>query len=239
MKKLYRKEKFKTFDEWFVARGIGGSSASALFDCNPYMSKLDLYCAMTSNPNDSVHSLEEMNNDETESTARGKALEPIIRELVKHRFKAKFRVQTPNGYTMYRRIDKPYLTATLDGLLYEIVLDNGDKWVLEIKTHLVLGKDDLKQWDNHLPQNYFIQSLHYCVVLNDVKGVIVVADLIYNDFDTGLPRPNSVGDELRYYLIPRDIKNDKGELMVDIVEQVETDFYENNVVKRKPPNFTL
>ena len=238
MKKLYKKEKFDNFNDWFVARGIGGSSASALFDCNPYMSKLDLYCAMTSNPNDSVHSLEEMNEDtETESTARGIALEPIIREFIKVRFKGKYRIQTPNGFTMYRRIDKPYLTATLDGLLIDI--ETGDRWVLEIKTHLVIGKADLQEWNNHLPQRYFIQSLHYPVVLNDVKGTIVVANLIYTDFETGLPRMNGVGDEIRYYIIPRDIKNEKGELMTDIVEKVETNFMENNVNKRRPPNFKI
>ena len=236
MKKLYRKEKYSKFEDWYVARGIGGSSASALFGCNPYMTKLDIYCALTSSPNEAVHSVDDM-NDENESTLRGRALEPIIRDFIKERFKGKFRVQTPNGFTMYRRIDKPYLTATLDGLLIDV--ENGDRWVLEIKTHLVIGKDDLEQWNGRVPQKHFIQSLHYPVVLNDVKGTILVANLIYTDFDTGLPKMDGVGDEIRYYIIPRDIKNDNGELMVDIVEQVETDFMENNVRKHIPPNFNF
>ena len=197
--------------------------------CKLYLYSLTLRCA--------VDSVDELNGEDTESTARGRALEPIIREFLKQRFKHKYRIQTPNGFTQYRRKDKPYMTATLDGLLIDI--ENGERWVLEIKTRLILSKADLEEWDNHLPQRYFIQSLHYPAVLNDVKGTIVVANLIYSDFETGLPRPNSVGDELRYYKIPRDIKNDKGELMVDIVEQVETNFMENHVFPRIPPNFKI
>ena len=43
MKKLYKKVKFKTEEEWLENRSIGGSSASALLGYNPYMNAMDIY----------------------------------------------------------------------------------------------------------------------------------------------------------------------------------------------------
>ena len=150
MKKMYRKEKFTNFTDWYRARAIGGSSASALFGVNKHTSKLDLYCAMVSKPNELVEENGEIEDRDTVSTLRGKALEPIIRAFLKQRFKGKYKLITPNGFTMYRRIDKPYMTATLDGIIID--LETGEKWILEIKTHLAMGKEDMAEWENQVPQ---------------------------------------------------------------------------------------
>lgn len=233
--KLYKKEKFKTKEEWLNNRAFGGSSASALFGVNPYMSNLDIYCACVSEPNEK--DIDE--DDDNASTIYGQENEPIIRELVKIDFANKFDVKSPNGYEMYRRTDKPYMTATLDGLMTTITTPK-EKWILEIKTHDVRNSADLEEWNGHLPQNYFIQVLHYLAVLNDTKGAWLVAKLRYIDYETGLPRTagnGKCGEEIRYYKIERkDFEKDIAKL-----EQVETDFYENYVAKRVPPpiNITL
>ena len=234
-RKLYKKEKFDNFKDWHASRGIGGSSASALFNENKYQTKLDIYCAMTAKPNERVETAEDLEGDDNSATIRGKKLEPIIRELIKTRLGKKFRIQTPNGFTMYRRKDKPYMTATLDGILID--KKTGERWVLEIKTHSDLGHEDMANWDKQLPQNYFIQVAHYLAVLNDFVGVYVVADILHDDFDTEMPRTaeSGCGDEIRYY------KQTREKMLKDIelVEEVETEFIEHNVAKRIPPNFSF
>ena len=235
MKRLYKKEKYATFKDWYINRGIGGSSSSALFNENKYQTKLDIYCALTSKPNERVESENDFDTDDTTSTIRGKKLEPIIRELIKTRLGKKFRIQTPNGYTMYRRKDKPYMTATLDGILID--KETGERWVLEIKTHSDMGHEDMNNWDKQLPQNYFIQVAHYLAVLNDFVGVYVVADILHDDYDTELPltADSGCGDEIRYYKQTRE----KMQEAVALVEEVETDFMENNVGKKIPPSFSF
>ena len=231
MKKLYRKEKYTTFKNWHANRGIGGSSASALFNENKHQDKLDIYCAMVA-PMFEKENIEEHDN---ESTLRGKALEPIIRNLFAYRFKDKFKVQSPNGFTQYRRIDKEYMTATLDGILTDKT--TGERWILEIKTHENGGKADMEEWKNHLPQRYFIQVIHYLAVLNDFKGAIVVADILNTDYDLNEPLRAEKGnsDEIKVYVLERE----KFEKEIALVEEVETEFMENNVNARIPPNFKI
>ena len=77
---------------------------------------------------------------------------------------------------MYRRIDKPYMTATLDGKLVEIA--TGRKGILEIKTREIKNREDAENWQNgKIPDNYYIQCLHYLSVLNDHEFAILVAKL--------------------------------------------------------------
>lgn len=225
MKRLYGKEKYATKLEWLKARAIGGSAASAIFDVNPYMSKLDIYC---SSVNKNENETDEDAN-QNEMTVYGTALEPIIRELVKVNLSSKFKVQNPNGWTMYRRKDKPFMTATLDGLMTE--LSTNEKWILEIKTHEVRGKEDYAQWQNTLPINYAIQCLHYMAVLNDTKGCLLVAKLRFVDYDKDLTDK----EEIRYYWLPRIDYQSK----IDEVERVETKFYQEHIAKRIPPDIKV
>lgn len=225
MKKLYKKEKYKTRVEWLNNRGaFGGSSASAILGANPYLSKLDVYCAAV-NPNIN----EKEDDKQTVSQKYGSDAESIIRELVKLNFASKFRVQSPNGFTQYRRIDKPYMTGTLDGILTD--LTSGEKWVLEIKTHIVQGRADYEEWQNHIPQNYFIQGLHYLAVLNDYKGCMYACKLLWLNYETGLPEK----EEIKYYELKReDFAND-----IEILENAETKFYENHIKKNIPPDIEI
>lgn len=217
--KLYKKEKYLDKKSWLSARAIGGSSASALLDANPYQTKLDIYCAI-------VNPKEDKEQKENVNTLYGVALEPIIRASVKENFKNKFKTQSPNGWTMYRRKDKPFMTATIDGLMTSLT-DHKERWVLEIKTHDVRGNEDRQEWDGRIPQNYFIQCLHYLAVMNDVKGVLLVAKLRYVNYDT---------DEVyKEEIIYSKIERSEFEKDIAYLEQVETDFWENNIGKKIPP----
>ena len=224
MKRLYRKEKYGTKNEWLLARGIGGSSASALIDKNPYQTKLDVYCAIT-NPK-----LKE-EDEGNERTRYGQALEPLLRNNIKQLFASKYRVQNPNGFTMYRRIDKPFMTATVDGLMTSLT-DPKERWIIEIKTHFMGDAEDRANWENHnIPDNYLIQCIHYLAVMPDITGVLFVAKLCYMNYETNEPYE----EKIIYLKITR---NDYAKLIADL-EEVETNFWENNIVKRIPPSISL
>lgn len=222
-KKLYTKEKYKSKNAWLMARAFGGSSVSALFGVNPYMTALDVYCASVNPPK----SEEDVKEEETTSTIYGHEAEDVIRRLVRLNFKDKFDVKSPRGYEMFRRKDKPFMTATLDGIMVD--KETKEKWVLEIKTYEFRGNADLEEkWENQPPINYSIQCLHYLAVLNDFVGAILVGKIRWIDYDTGLVKK----EEIRYYVLKRDSNAET----IAKIEQVETDFQNNHITPRIPPD---
>ncbi len=222
MKKNYVKERYTEFAEWYRNRGIGGSSVSALFDENKYLSAIDIYLA-------SLFPNQEPVETENENTRYGKVAEPIIRDIVKLNFEGKYKVHTPKGYELYRDINYPFLTATLDGTMTD--LETKEKWVLEIKTREMLNASDEEEWNGHIPQRYFIQVLHYLGVLNDFVGAYLVAKLRWVDFDTGLVKR----EEIRYYkLLRKDFEQD-----IELVRQKAIDFELNNIEAKCPPDINI
>lgn len=222
---LYKKETFKTKEEWLKARGFGGSSASAILGKNPYMSKLELYRAIVM-PNE--HPLVKSN----ESMNYGTKCEPLIRKLFAYDFKEQYRVHTPQSNEMYRRIDKPYMTATLDGILTE--KHTGRKGVLEIKTHDIRNRKDEMQWSEHIPDNYYIQVMHYLMVMNDFDFVVLTAKLRFYDYFNADGK-KLLRSEVRYYYIER------SEVLkeLEILEKKETEFWEYNITKKVMPRLEI
>ena len=236
MKKLYSKEKFKTFQEWSNARVFGGSSASALLGLNPHMNKMDIYLSVI------FPKERDDKTGQTASTIYGRECESYISNIVKLNFSPRYKVTPTKGFEMYRRKDKPYMTATLDGIIIDVYEVEGvevvDKYVLEIKTHIVQSQADYNEWKSgNIPMNYLIQCIHYLAVMNDFKGCWLVAKLLWLDYDTGLPRTakHGSGEEILYYKIERkDYEKD-----IAYLEQVETDFQEQHIVPRIPPDIDL
>jgi putative phage-type endonuclease len=221
--KNYKKEIFKTKEEWLKARGFGGSSASAILGKNPYMTELDLYRAIVS-PKQTIR----MN--ENESMLYGVQCEPLIRKLFILDFEEKYSVHTPRNNEMYRRIDKPYMTATLDGILTD--KKTKEKGILEIKTHDIRNRKDEENWAQHIPDNYYIQVLHYLSVMNDFTFGVIVAKLRFFDyFDNDGKK--LLKTETRYYYINRN--DDQVKKDIEYLEKKETDFWENNIQKKVMP----
>ena len=221
MEPNYTIETFKSRDEWLKARGLGGSSASAILGKNPHMSILELYKAIVM-PN--KKRLEKQN----ENMAYGVKCEPIIRRLFAIDFKDKYTVKAPRNFQMYRRKDKPYMTATLDSDLIE----KGTKrlGIHEIKTHDIRSRKDEEEWKDHLPDEYFIQVLHYFLVRNDAEFAKVTAKLnFYDYFDP--EGKKLLRSEIRNYHIERE---DIAKQLV-YLEDKETDFWENYVMKKRMP----
>lgn len=206
-------------------RFLGGSSAGVLLGVNKYRSVLQLFNEIT-NPVTS----DEVEDNKNTIQQFGIDSEPLIRQTFALNF-PDYDVIEPNGYHSYLRKDKPYLGATIDGLA--INKKTGEKTILEIKTRDIRCKADLDEWAHQIPQTYYAQVIHYLMVMNDVKAVKVVAQLRYFDFDQ---EDSDQVKELRtrFYHIERSEKEED----IKALEKIETEFWENHVKTRIPPNFS-
>ena len=166
---------------------------------------------------------------ENEAIGLGVALEPLIRQEFAIDY-PNFIVRSPKGYEMYRRRDKTFMTATLDGTITDKLTK--EKLILEIKTHDIRNREDEEKWTNGIPDNYFIQVLHYLLVMTDYSGAILVARMRHFDYYAeGGKKLLKV--EYRYYRIDR--KDEAIQKWLAYLEKAETEFWENNVKKRIPP----
>lgn len=223
MKKLYKVEKYSTKEAWLSARGIGGSGVSALFGKNKYKNALDIYCSAI-NPSD-----EPKNDKQTSSTEYGhNAEKPVCDIFALHH--TEYKVKYPKGIQMMRRIDKPYITYTPDALLTEI--ETGRKGIYEGKTRLVQSKAEADEWRaGILPEQYVLQVLDGMVVINDAEFIELCVELIFIDYDTGKWKSS----EIRSFHLERK----EVEKAIELVEQKQTDFYENHILKQIPPNLEI
>lgn len=229
----YSREIYQTREEWLTARALGGSSASAILNKNPYMTRLELLAAVISklrnggetaikNPRD---------NSTNEILQYGVQSEPLIRKEFALDFKHKYIVRPPKKYEMYRSLSKKYLTATVDGLLVD--KETKELGILEIKTHDIRNRSDLENWTNHLPENYYIQVLHYLLVINNASFAILVAKLRFYDFKNEERKLERT--ETRYYYMKRsEVESD-----IAFLEKAETEFMETYVQQEKIPSIYL
>lgn len=140
--------------EWLRARtnGIGGSDASAVVGLNPYKSNIELYKEKTG------RRLPEDISDK-----------PYVQygTLAEEHIRALFVLDYPE-YTVehhenriLRSKDFPFMQASLDG---ELTDRQGRRGVLEIKTTNILQSGQREKWHDRIPDNYYIQILHYLLV---------------------------------------------------------------------------
>jgi predicted phage-related endonuclease len=178
---------------------------------------MDVYQSLTSNHR---FTKEESN----EAIERGTLLEPLIRKqfaIIHPEYKV---INPPKNNWIFRRIDKPYMGASLDGLL--VNKETKEHEILEIKTHQIRSKEDADIWVNQkiLPQQYYVQALHYLNVTG-FKRLRLMAQLIYYNFG------KFEKSELREYVLNAD------ELTKDLAleEKKITKFYEQYIVKHILP----
>ncbi len=223
MRSKYLKETYRNRDAWLSNRGLGGSAASSILGLNPYMSILELYRAIVMPNENPIH-------DENESMRYGTQCEPLIRKIFALDHASTYRTIAPKGFEMYRRADKTWMTATLDGKL--IRLADGKKGILEIKTHDVRKKDDAANWENRIPDNYYVQVLHYLLVKSDADFAVLNAKLRFFDYskEKGLTLNRT---EIREYYVDR--SDEQVQKDMAYLEQRETEFWEENVLKKRMP----
>lgn len=209
---------FKIYDfnseaEWLEGRmnGIGGSDASAVIGMNPYKTNINLFEEKTGKriPEDI---------SEKEYVIYGKNAERHIRELFRLDY-PEYRVEH-HEFRILQSIAYPFMQASLDGELTDM---DGRKGILEIKTTNIVQSMQYKKWKDQIPDNYYIQVLHYLLVTG-YQFVVLRAHLISN---WGKDRHTSV----KHYFIERSEVQEDLKLLL----REEMKFWKYVESGRKPP----
>ena len=145
---------FKDEAEWLNGRmnGIGGSDASAVIGMNPYKSNIDLF-------EEKIGRRFPEDISGKACVIYGKYAEEPIRELFKLDY-PEYKVEH-HEFRILRSIEHPFMQASLDG---ELTDQDGRKGILEIKTTNILQSMQKEKWRDRVPDNYYIQVLHYLLV---------------------------------------------------------------------------
>lgn len=202
---------FDTFNEWLSNRhGIGGSDASAVLGLNPYKTNVELWeekCGQRI-PEDI---------SDKDYVKYGHDAEPLLRKLfaLDH---PEYQVEYYDN-NMIRNEKYPWAHASLDG---ELTDPDGRKGILEIKTTNILQSMQREKWNDQIPDNYYIQVLHYLLV-TEYDFVVLKAQL--KSIWQGEMRMNT-----RHYFIEReDVKEDIG-----LLKKEEGRFWQMVRRKQKP-----
>ena len=213
MGEIYRIHDFPDESAWFSGRlnGIGGSDASAVVGMNPYKTNIELFEEKTGRriPEDI---------SEKPYVIYGKRAEEHIREL--------FRLDYPeyqvehHEFRILQSLSYPFMQASLDG---ELTDREGRRGILEIKTTNILQSMQYEKWKDRIPDNYYIQVLHYLLVTG-FAFVVLRAHLISS---WGQDKRTTV----RHYFIERsEVEEDLKMLL-----QEEIKFWQYVESGRKPP----
>ena len=213
MEAAYRIYDFHNEQEWLSGRmnGIGGSDASAVVGMNPYKSNIDLFEEKIGRriPEDISNKL---------CVVYGKLAEAPIREL--------FRLDYPeyqvehHDFRILQSIQHPFMQASLDG---ELTDQDGRRGILEIKTTNILQSMQREKWNDRIPDNYYIQVLHYLLVTG-YEFVVLRAHL---NTDWGGEKRTAV----KHYFIEREeVQED-----LDMLLEEEKKFWAYVESGRKPP----
>lgn len=152
-------------EEWMNNRSrIGGSDASATVGMNPYRTNVELWQIKTGQivPEDI---------SDKPYVIYGTKAEEHIRALFQLDF-PQYTVSYEEN-NMFLNDKYPFAHASLDGWLQD---QNGRKGILEIKTTNILQSMQKEKWNHRIPDNYYIQCLHYLMV-TEFEFVILVAQL--------------------------------------------------------------
>ena len=198
--------------EWLKSRKrIGGSDAAAVLGLNPYMNNLELWEIKTGRyKSDDI--------SDSPYVIYGTKAEEHLREL--------FRLDFPEYELSYIENnlwlnDKyPFAHASLDGWLID---RDGRKGVWECKTTNILQSMQKEKWNHQIPDNYYIQVLHYLMV-TEFDFAILKAQLKYD----------YAGD---IYLQTKHYKIERSDVLEDlkILEDAEKKFWKQVQDDKKPP----
>lgn len=156
---------FSSRGEWLKQRmnGIGGSDCSVFIGMNPYKSNNQLW-----KEKKGIIIAKEVSNAAID---HGNDLEPVLRLWFQQSYK-EYEVQyQENVILQSKRYD--FMLYSPDGLLFHPQFGKG---IFESKTTLIRDTNMLEQWNDQIPQHYYIQILHGLLVTN-FDYVVLVAEL--------------------------------------------------------------
>ena len=207
--------KFDSFDSWLNARhGIGGSDASAVLGLSPYKTNVDLYLEKIGQRIPADISGEDY-------VRYGHDAEPLLRSL--------FALDHPEyqveyfGDNMIRNEKYPWAHASFDG---ELTDQDGRKGILEIKTTNILQGMQREKWKDQIPDNYYIQVLHYLLVTE------------YDFVELRAQLKSVWQGQIRLETKDYHVERSEAEEDIEILRQAEEEFWWK-VEKRQQPNLIL
>lgn len=207
-----------TRKEWLENRkkGIGGSDAAAILGMNPYKTNIELW-------QEKIGLVEPEDIGEKPYVKYGNDAEPLLSQL--------FALDHPEyevtwkEYNSYEHAKYPYIIGSLDGIIVE--KDTGRIGILEIKTTNILNSMHKEKWNERIPQNYYIQVLHYLLVTG--YDFAVLKAQLKSEIDK---RPYM---QTKEYLIERkDVEDD-----IEYLKQKEIEFWTKYILPKKKPNLIL
>ena len=203
---------FSSREEWLAARKsyIGGSDASAIVGLNPYKTNMQLWEEKAG-----LRQAEDIS--EKPYVQYGIAAEDNLRELFKLDFPEYQVFYEPDNMWLNDRF--PFAHASLDGWLVD---QDGRKGILEIKTTNILQSMQKEKWKGRIPDNYFVQLLHYLMV-TEFDFAILKAQL---KFDYG----GEIVLHTRHYKIERS----EVEADIEYLQKSEKTFWEQVQAGKKP-----
>lgn len=202
----------KNREEWLQYRNkrIGGSDAAAIVNKNPYRSNVELWQIKTGQ-------LEQEDISEKPYVKYGTEAEQHLRELFKLDFPEYTMCYEENN--MFLNDKYPFGHASLDGWLID---ESGRKGVWECKTTSIMQSMQKEKWRDQIPDNYYIQILHY-LLITEFDFAVLKAQLKY-DFN------GEVFLQTKHYMIERaEVQED-----IDYLEAEERRFWRQVQEKRKP-----
>ena len=207
----------KTRAEWLKARtqGIGGSDAGCIVGANPWKSARQLW--------------REKSGIVTPPDISGKPAVQFGKEAEQH-LRALFLLTYPqftceyHEFRMYANDRLPFIFATLDG---ELTDQDGRRGILEIKTTTIQQAKQWFEWDDCIPQHYYIQILHQLLACDWAEYVELFAHIRYQK-----------GEEIRAALRKFRIERQDVEQDLQILEEWEIVFYKQWQDGTEPP-YTL
>lgn len=203
-------------EEWLQARAgrIGGSDASAILGMNPYRTNIELWQIKTGQ-------LVPEDISDKPYVKYGTEAEQYLRELFKLDF-PEYQVCYEEN-SMFLNDKYPFGHASLDGWLID---QNGRLGIWECKTTNILQSMQKEKWDHRIPDNYYIQILHY-LLITEFDFAILKAQL-----------KSEFGGEI--YIQTKHYKIERSEVQadIDLLEASERKFWKQ-VQERKRPDLIL
>ena len=207
--------KLKDREEWLQHRDrIGGSDASAILGMNPYRNNIELWQIKTGQliPEDI---------SDKPFVKYGTEAEQHLRELFKLDFPEYQVFYEENNMWLNDRF--PFAHASLDGWLVD---QEGRKGIWECKTTNILQSMQKEKWNHRIPDNYYIQILHYLMV-TEFDFAVLKAQL-KSEFN------GEIYLQTKHYKIERsDVETD-----IKFLESSEREFWKK-VQERKRPGLIL
>ena len=200
-------------EEWLAARKhyIGGSDAAAVLGMNPYKTNLELWQEKTG-----IVQPEDISGKPY--VQYGHAAESYLRELFALDFPEYEVHYQDNNIWLNDRF--PFAHASLDGWLTD---QDGRNGVLEIKTTNILQSMQKEKWDHRIPDNYYIQVLHYLMV-TEFDFAVLKAQLKY-EFQGG-----DIMLQTKHYKIERsEVQED-----IELLKSSEKEFWKRVQSRKKP-----